>query len=80
LAKKIQDEEEEKKVAPGPPSSGGGSGPSSVYAGDLNPHHTNFDMTGFTCAKCKAFNLLRDSKHSWYAVTKGKSVGLYKDW
>ncbi|KAH6916350.1 hypothetical protein BKA70DRAFT_1216546 [Coprinopsis sp. MPI-PUGE-AT-0042] len=82
FAKRLQDEENAAKV-PGPvgtPSSQGGSGNTSVYAGHLNPHYVNTNLTGFTCANCKTHNLLHDASSTWYAVTRGRSVGVYRDW
>ncbi|EAU92203.1 hypothetical protein CC1G_13018 [Coprinopsis cinerea okayama7 len=61
------------------PASTGPTAGGSVYARDLNPD-APASLRGFVCANCRTYNLLRDSKETWYVVTAGRSVGIYRDW
>ncbi|KAG2008841.1 hypothetical protein CC2G_014227 [Coprinopsis cinerea AmutBmut pab1-1] len=91
LVKTLSDVKLSKKPAtPGPvapesstssnPVQAGNSGRGmSVWAGDLNPD-APAAVSGFTCAHCRAYNLLRDSTKTYYVVTSGSGIGIYKDW
>ncbi|KAG2006693.1 hypothetical protein CC2G_014449 [Coprinopsis cinerea AmutBmut pab1-1] len=35
-------------------------------------------ITGFACARCHTYNLFQDSRKTWYCVTVGKRVGVYR--
>ncbi|KAF9555792.1 hypothetical protein CPC08DRAFT_765698 [Agrocybe pediades] len=37
-------------------------------------------ISGFVCAKCDSYNLLRPSSDSWYTVIAGRCPGVYKNW
>ncbi|KAJ2911432.1 hypothetical protein MD484_g8981, partial [Candolleomyces efflorescens] len=37
-------------------------------------------LTGFVCASCKTHNLVRPAKDTWYVVTVGKEVGVFRGW
>ncbi|KAF9553598.1 hypothetical protein CPC08DRAFT_767407 [Agrocybe pediades] len=37
-------------------------------------------ISGFVCAKCDSYNLLRPSSESWYTVIAGRTPGVYKNW
>ncbi|RXW13543.1 hypothetical protein EST38_g12314 [Candolleomyces aberdarensis] len=37
-------------------------------------------ITGFVCARCNAHNLVRPAKDTWYVVTVGNEVGVFKGW
>ncbi|EAU89530.1 hypothetical protein CC1G_02419 [Coprinopsis cinerea okayama7 len=75
--------EAQRRAAETGPSNGdvaaGSASGKSVYARDLNPD-APASFRGFVCAHCSAYNLLRDSKDTWYVVTSGTSRGIYKDW
>ncbi|EAU83276.1 hypothetical protein CC1G_12793 [Coprinopsis cinerea okayama7 len=43
-----------------------------------NPPQDIGKITGFVCANCKVYNLVRPATETWYCVTKGRRVGVYK--
>ena len=36
--------------------------------------------SGFVCQHCHQYTFLRPATNTWYAVTAGRSVGVYQGW
>jgi len=36
--------------------------------------------SGFLCQHCQQYNVLRSSADTWYTVTAGRNVGVFRGW
>ncbi len=36
--------------------------------------------SGFTCQHCQQYNVLRSAGDTWYTVTAGRNVGVFRGW
>jgi len=36
--------------------------------------------SGFVCQHCQQFNVLRSAGDTWYTVTAGRNVGVFRGW
>jgi hypothetical protein len=37
-------------------------------------------FSGFLCQHCQQYNILRPAGDTWYTVTAGRSVGVFRGW